>query len=218
MNTRSIDCAFHLKTISDAGVFEGYGSVFNVLDSFDEIVAPGAFTESLAKAASTGIMPSMLWQHRSAEPIGVYTAMKEDAIGLHVVGQLAMKTVRGAEAHELMKMRAITGLSIGFVPREESHDRATGINTLKKVDLWEVSPVTFPANDAARIQGVKASLDLIVTIRDAECYLRDVGLGRVEAKAFIAKLLKCQAQRDADEDLTAIRQALSGMPQPPTIS
>jgi len=197
MNTKTMDFGFELKSLTETGAFEGYGSVFGVKDSYDEIVAPGAFADSLATHKAAGTMPALLWQHRSAEPIGIYTGMSEDQIGLKVAGQLAMKTVRGQEAHELLKMKALSGLSIGFVTREDSYDRLTGIRTLKKVDLWETSLVTFPANDAARVQAVK-SIEEIEDLKSAERYLRDVGLGRTEAKAFIARL-KCLGQRDADD-------------------
>jgi len=206
MKTRTRDVGFELKALSETGTFEGYGSVFGVRDSYDEIVLPGAFADSLAAHKAAGTMPAMLWQHRSAEPLGVYTSMAEDHIGLKVVGQLAMKTVRGAEAYELLKMKALSGLSIGFVPREDSYDKVTGIRSLKKVDLWEVSPVTFPANDAARIQGIK-SIEEIEDLKTAEQYLRESGLSRSEAVAFIARV-KRLGQSDSDEGMQQIKEAL----------
>lgn len=197
MNTKTLDFPFELKAITDAGTFTGYGSVFGVKDSYGDVVAPGAFADSLTAQKSAGRMPAMLWQHRSAEPLGVYTAMSEDSLGLKVEGQIALSTVRGAEAHALMKMGAISGLSIGYQTREDSYDKVTGINTLKKLDLWEVSLVTFPANDAARVQGVK-TIEVIESIRDAEKYLRDAGLSRKEAVAFISRV-KCLSQSESDD-------------------
>lgn len=196
MAHKTRDFAFELKSISEDGTFDGYGSVFGVKDSYDEIVAMGAFTESLAAHKAAGTMPALLWQHRSGEPIGIYVDMAEDNIGLKVSGKLALKTSRGAEAYELLKMKAISGLSIGFVTREDSYDRVTGVRTLKKVDLWEVSLVTFPANDAARVQGVK-SIEQLEDLKSAEQYLRDAGLSRKEAMAFIARV-KCLGQSDSD--------------------
>lgn len=189
-----LDIPFKIKAVSDDGLFSGYGSVFNVVDSYQEVVAAGAFKESLE-----GRVPSLLWQHRSGEPIGVYTSVKEDNVGLHVEGKLALKTTRGAEAYELLKMGAISGLSIGFVTREDSYDRVTGIRTLKKVDLWEVSLVTFPANDAARVANVK-SIESISTLSDAEAYLREAGgLSRREALAMVARIKSLHGQSESDE-------------------
>lgn len=189
-----LDIPFKVKAVSDDGLFSGYGSVFGVVDSYQEVVAPGAFKESLDSR-----VPSLLWQHRSGEPIGVYTAVKEDNVGLHVEGKLALKTTRGAEAYELLKMGAISGLSIGFVTREDSYDRVTSIRTLKKVDLWEVSLVTFPANEAARVANVK-SIESINTLSDAETFLRDAGgLSKREALAFVARIKSLPGRSDSDE-------------------
>jgi uncharacterized protein len=189
-----LDIPFQIKAVSEGGVFSGYGSVFNVVDSYKEVVVPGAFAESLGNK-----MPSLLWQHRSGEPVGVYTSVREDNVGLHVEGKLALKTVRGAEAYELLKMGAITGLSIGFVTREDSYDKVTGIRTLRKLDLWEVSLVTFPANDAARVSAVK-SIDTLNSLADAESYLREAGgLSRREAMALVSRIKTLHGRSDSDE-------------------
>lgn len=211
-----IDCAFECKAVNDDGTFEGYGSVFGVVDSYKEVVAAGAFGESLAALKTQGRMPALLWQHRAGEPIGVYTEMREDTVGLHVKGRLALKTARGAEAHELLKMNALSGLSIGFMTREDSYDKVTGIRTLRKLDLWEVSLVTFPANDAARISSVK-TVEAIESLADAESYLRDAGgLSKGQAKALIArvKALAGRPEGDPVDDLAsglkALHQSLHG--------
>jgi len=188
-----LDIPFKIKAVNEDGLFSGYGSVFGVVDSYQEVVAAGAFKESLDSR-----MPSLLWQHRSGEPIGVYTTVKEDNIGLHVEGKLALKTARGAEAYELLKMGAISGLSIGFVTREDNYDRVTGVRTLKKVDLWEVSLVTFPANDASRVANVK-SIESIKSLADAETYLREAGgLSKREAVAVLARIKSLQGRSDSD--------------------
>lgn len=199
MQRDHIDCAFECKQINEDGTFEGYGSVFGVVDSYKEIVAQGAFSESLQSLKGQGRMPSLLWQHRSGEPIGVYTEMHEDSIGLHVKGRLALKTARGAEAHELLKMKALSGLSIGFVTREDTYDKVAGVRTLKRVDLWEVSLVTFPANDAARISAVK-TIETIESLSDAESYLRDAGgLSKAQATAFIGRIKAMHGRGEPDE-------------------
>lgn len=208
MATKTLDFGFELKASAEDGTFEGYGSVFNIEDGGGDIVVPGAFSESLAAQKSLGRLPAMLWQHRSGEPIGVYTSMEEDAVGLKVSGKLALKTARGAEAYELMKMGALSGMSIGYRSRDDSYDRVTGIRTLKKLDLVEVSLVTFPMNDASRISGVKGDIETIKTIRDAEEFLRDSGMSRSQAVAFIGRI-KSLGPRDADEgEMQQIAEAL----------
>ena len=142
--------------------FSGYGAVFDNVDAGGDVIRKGAFADTIREIKDTGRYPAMLEQHGGfgmtagdLTPIGIWLDMEEDDIGLKVEGQLALDTVRGAEARSLMKMGALSGLSIGYMTREDSFDRVTGILTLKKLDLLEVSLVTFPANDAARVQGVK---------------------------------------------------------------
>ena len=205
MALKHIDVPFTIKAVADSGVFSGYGSVFGVVDSYQDVVVAGAFTESLKNR-----QPSLLWQHRSAEPIGVYTNVKEDNIGLHVEGQLALKTARGAEAYELLKMGALSGLSIGYMTREDSYDRVTNINTLKKLDLWEVSLVTFPANESARVTDIKSALEKITTLADAEDYLREAGgLSKSQAVGFIARVkASLTARSDSAAELDALAAAI----------
>jgi len=167
---------------------------------------PGAFTKSLADLSIKSQMPAMLWQHRVAEPIGAYTSVKEDESGLFVEGKLALKTQRGAEAFELMQMKAISGLSIGFITNDADFNAKTGIRSIKSADLYEISLVTFPMNDAARVSAVK-SISEIGDLTSAENYLRDAGgLSRREAKTFIStlKALSLRKAGDESEELKAI--------------
>lgn len=202
MDLKYLERPFEIKAVEDNGVFEGFGSVFGNVDSYKEIVAPGAFAESLAGWKAAGRLPPVLWQHRSGEPIGPYLSMEEQAVGLHVKGQLLVDDVqRAKEARALMKAKAVNGLSIGFVTREDAYDRVTGIRTLKKIDLWEVSVVTFPANPAAQISSVKSAIDALETLRDAEAFLRDVGrLSQAQAAAFIGRFKSLSGQRDSDDE------------------
>lgn len=202
MDMKYLERPFEIKAVEENGIFEGFGSVFGNVDSYKEIVAPGAFAESLAGWKAAGRLPPILWQHRSGEPIGPYLEMEEQPIGLKVRGQLLVDDVqRAKEARALMKAKAVNGLSIGFVTREDSYDRVTGIRTLKKVDLWEVSVVTFPANPAAQISSVKGVIDAIETLRDAETFLRDVGrLSNAQAAAFVSRFKSLSGQRDSDDE------------------
>ena len=188
---------FSVKAIEDSGSFAGYGSVYGVLDYGDDIIAPGAFSESVQRAQQSGVMPALLWQHKAAEPIGAYTLLREDDHGLYVEGRLALRTQRGLEAYELMRMQALSGLSVGFQTRADSFDAKTGVRTIRKGDLWEVSLVTFPMNDHARVHTMK-SLASIGDVRGAERYLREhLGLSRAQAKGFVARVLGL-ARREVD--------------------
>ncbi|MGO4304199.1 HK97 family phage prohead protease [Cupriavidus sp. RAF12] len=210
MELKFLERPFELKAVEDDGVFEGFGSVFGNVDSYKEVVAPGAFAESLAGWKAAGRLPPVLWQHRSGEPIGPYLEMEEQPLGLRVKGKLLVDDVqRAKEARALMKAKAVNGLSIGFVTREDSYDRVTGIRTLKKVDLWEVSVVTFPANPAAQISSVKSAIEGIQTLREAEDFLRDVGrLSHSQAAAFVSRFKSLSGQRDSDDELGELASAI----------
>jgi uncharacterized protein len=171
----------------DQGVIEGYGSVFGGVDAYGDTIEPGAFAASIGKRK-----PKMLWQHRMDRPIGVWDEVVEDAKGLRLKGRLA-QTELAKEARELIGMGALDGLSIGY---RTLRDEMRGNNrVLKEVDLLEVSFVTFPADDAARVTGIKA----FATERDFETMLREQGFSRWDAKTLTAGGWKAWLdQRDAE--------------------
>lgn len=201
--------ALEIRATGNSGEVEGYGSVFGVKDSYDDIIIPGAFAETLKAHKASGTMPALLWQHNQSEPIGVWREMSEDAKGLRMKGQLALDTVRGKEAFALMKLGALNGLSIGFVTNKSTRDHVTDIRTITEIDLWEVSLVTFPANTNARVTDVRAiDLGAIQTIRQAEQALRDAGLSGSEAKGLIAQVKRIALEeRDAPGAAAALKAA-----------
>jgi HK97 family phage prohead protease len=145
--------AERVATVTDTGVFEGYASLFGVADFGKDMVVPGAFAASLARRGIRGLR--MLWQHDPAQPIGRWLSITEDARGLHVRGKLNLAVERAREIHALMKEGAVDGLSIGYRVERARHDRAAGVRRLERLDLWEISVVTFPMLPGARVSGVK---------------------------------------------------------------
>lgn len=206
---RTMAVSLELRAVGDDGTVEGYGSVFGVRDDYDDVIAAGAFIESLKSHKAAGTMPAMLWQHDASEPIGVWLEMVEDAKGLRIKGKLALDTTRGREAWALLKMGALNGLSIGFIAKQWAYDRDTDVRTLTELDLWEISLVTFPANRQARVTGVKAAdIGGITTIRQAEKALRDAGFSSDEAKALVAQVKRIALdERDAHEAAAALKAA-----------
>lgn len=196
-------------------VVEGYGSVFGVVDSYGEVVAKGAFTDSLREIKATGRPLPMLWQHRSGTPIGVWTELRQDDRGLYQKGRL-IKGVQAAEEARLLAMAgAVSGLSIGYWVRDDSTDEKTRVTTLKKLDLVETSLVTFPANDDARVDAVKFALAHggIPTVRDFETVLRrEVGLSKSQARIVVSKGFAALARMESDaEAVKQIVDAAAGL-------
>lgn len=125
----------------------GYASVFDVPDRSGDVVAPGAFADAAAP------LP-LLWQHKADEPIGFVEWLREDARGLRITAQIVSQG-RGCEAAALVKAGAITGLSFGYRVKAASPVRARGVpgRRLERLELVEVSLVTFPMQREARVLG-----------------------------------------------------------------
>ncbi|MGS1095944.1 HK97 family phage prohead protease [Aquamicrobium terrae] len=136
------------------GSFSGYASLFGVVDLGKDVVEPGAFAKSLRRRKVSGIR--MLYQHDAAQPIGVWTEIREDRRGLFVRGRLTPGVQRADEVLALLRSGALDGLSIGFKAVRTRRDAASGTRRILEADLWEISVVTFPMQPAARVETVKA--------------------------------------------------------------
>lgn len=201
--------AFETKAVGDDGTFSGYGSVFGNIDSYREIVAPGAFKQSIKAIRQSKAPLPALWQHNPNEPIGGYDVLEEDEHGLRVEGWLMVNEIpKAREAHALLQRRVVRGLSIGYYVIEDSFNDKDNIRTLKKLDLQEISIVTFPANVDAQVNAVKARLanGETPTLREFERHLREQGFSKSVAERIAAggyKQLMAGDQSEALDDLEA---------------
>ena len=186
-----------LKAVEVDGSFEGYASLFHREDLSHDVVLPGAFADSLARRGPTGI--KMLFQHDANQPIGVWRTLHEDARGLYAEGRLMPEVAKAREVHALMRAGALDGLSIGFRTVKGRRDRGSGVRRLEKVDLWEISVVTFPLLPEARVASMKGRAFAGATEREFERWLtRDAGLTRREARALMSTgFCGLKALRDA---------------------
>ena len=188
-----------IKAVESDGSFSGYGSVFDNIDSDGDVVRAGAFEQSLQSWRAKGRLPPMLWNHNSDEPIGLYTKMAEDARGLYVEGRLLIDDVPRAKAtHALIKQKGIGGMSIGYRLKKYERDTDADTTDLLEIDLWEVSLVTFPANEAATFSSVKDALAAgsLPSLSEFEQFLRDAGFSKSQATAVASHGLR-QMLRDA---------------------
>lgn len=211
-DTAALAAPLELKFAPATGVFEGYAAVFHNVDSAGDRILPGAFAKSLAALRTEGRFPPLLWQHDPKRPIGVWEDMHEDSHGLYVRGRLFMDDIAQArEAYALLRENVVSGLSIGYRTVQSRRDGKSGVRLLSVLDLLEVSIVTFPANDRARVRAVKSQIAAgdLPAEKDVEAHLRDAGLSRRQAKALMAHGYKALAARDAmDGDDTADDAAL----------
>lgn len=139
------------------GTFEGHAAVFGNVDSYGDVIEPGAFLRTIQhRMGATGKADfPILFNHDPMEPIGVTLEVAEDEKGLAVKGELNLNVQRGREVYALLKQGAMRGLSIGYRTIKADVD-AAGVRRLKEIQLFEWSPVVFPANELAQTTNVKA--------------------------------------------------------------
>jgi HK97 family phage prohead protease len=189
---------FEVKSLSDDGAIVGIASTYDVDQGGDQVV-PGAFAKSIASKPD-GV--PMLWSHQPDQPIGKWTNLTENANGLQVAGNLIMGVSKARETFDLLKAKAVNGLSIGYRTVEADYNQATGVRLLKQLDLMEISVVTFPMNTGAKVLTVKA--DEITTEREFERFLRDAGFSRDRARVLTKGFVPApKHQRDADEQVAS---------------
>lgn len=176
---------FDIKAVDDTGTVEGYASIFGERDLGGDVVMPGAFKACLTRRGARGI--KMLYQHDPYRPIGVWTDLAEDARGLRAKGRVLIGTPDGASSFTLLKEGALDGLSIGYRSIRDRWDKGKDARLLEEVDLREISLVTFPMNERATVDTVKAH---DFDPQTWERAFRDEGLSNREAKAATAAARK----------------------------
>lgn len=179
---------FEMKaTEGDGSEFEGIASGFNNVDSYGDIICPGAFKDTLPQFLSDGFIGGL--NHDWDNPIGKPTKAKETALGLEVGAKIS-DTTAGRDVKILLKDGVIKKLSIGFMTLmrtwldtaeevmaywesvgytpslEDTMNAAYGVRLLQKVRLFEFSPVTVPANSLCDITNIKSGSPAGLTFDD----------------------------------------------------
>lgn len=199
-----LDFAFDLKAVAESGIFEGYASTFGNRDQGGDIVEAGAFAKSLKSRGARGI--KMLADHDPTKRVGVWTDMQEDEKGLYVKGQLLTEKSIGKDAYIDLKSGALSGLSIGGRASLTSQDGRKRARLIKEWDLYEISLVTFPMNEAATVTAVKELPNMSAEDwREVEAALRMKGLSRADAVKAVSGF-KDYFQRDAGTPEAALRE------------
>lgn len=149
------------------GIVECFVAAVGNKDSVGDIVASGAFTESLKRRK-----PRVVWGHNWNDPIGkvieIYEVpahdprlpgkMKQAGVGgLYAKVQFNLATEKGREAFASV---AFFGgdqeWSIGYKTLQATFDPAMQANVLREVELYEVSPVLHGANQLTATISVKS--------------------------------------------------------------
>lgn len=196
-----------VKLNESTGVFSGYASTFNNVDSYGDTIMHGAYKATLAENG----LPKMFFNHQSRNlPVGKWLDASEDSKGLYVKGELTPDMSMSNDVKAALKHETLDGLSIGYALRKSDytpHPDVDGGRIIKNVSLLsEVSVVAFPADSFAKLDivALKSELETIETIKEFEHYLRDVGnFSRDHAKMLIAQAKVLLGQRDAGNEVDA---------------
>lgn len=189
MQTKSYNieqCQLKFSSDDATGEFEGYASVFDSNDAVNDTIARGAFKSSLIELRT----PAMFINHDHAGiPVGDWQRLEEDSYGLKATGKIDLNHKDGASVYSAMKRGAMDGLSIGFTMNAgDFEQKDEGGRIIKDMRLREVSVVTFPCEDSARIAQVKAEDFTFTDLKGLERYLRDAcGFSKSAATAFASR-------------------------------
>lgn len=196
-----------LLTLTDADVkmaeegegytFAGYASVFNGVDAYGDMIAPGAYRKTL-KGRERPVQ--LRWNHYGPV-IGKWLALREDERGLYVEGELTRGHSQAEDTRALMKHGAVSGLSIGY--RVAASTQKDGCTLLKEIDLFEISVVEEPADNAARISDIKSALDAAQTWKEIEAILREEGRFSRDAATMLVARCKALAHGERAESETS---------------
>ena len=141
-----------LEVKDDGWGIEGLASTWELDEQGDEVQARRVRRDPAGQPR-----PPLLFSHDQAKVIGVATSLRETRDGLWGRWKLS-RTELGRDVRELLRDKALDGLSIGFRcgPGDWEHDARRGARQLKRISLYEVSVVALPANLGARVAAVKS--------------------------------------------------------------
>lgn len=178
----------------------GYASVFNSVDSYKDTILPGAFTKSL----ESGKDIKMYYEHLRYMKPGKWDVLAEDEKGLSAIGFLTREHSIAKDVRAELRHGTTMGMSIGFnIPPGGFEEKEDGGRIIKSIDLFEVSLTGSPAEPKATIDSFKSELETVLTIRDMEDFLRDVGNLSKSMTAALLGHMKSLCRSDSEQENAA---------------
>ena len=145
----------------DGGTITGYASTWDrEPDSYGDVVAKGAFTDTLADWSAKGARIPFLFGHRTDDPkynIG-WCEAEEDEHGLKFTAYLDAESEKAQYVRKLYKEGRIYQFSFAYAVLDAGPvqlDDGFEAYELRKLDLYEISAVQIPANQHAEVIDVK---------------------------------------------------------------
>lgn len=144
------------------GQFTALVSVFNTVDSVNDVVLPGAFAKSLASYAEKGNPIPVVWSHDWDDPfshIGYTTRAEETPAGLEVTAQLDLDNPKAAQVYRLLKGGRIRDFSFAYDVKTSGPGEREGksVTELHELDVFEVGPTLVGAHRSTELLDVKST-------------------------------------------------------------
>lgn len=202
-------------SIDEKGIISGYVSVFNGVDSYGDTIVPEAYDFVLAEIAAGRMpMPKLFFNHdRWDIPLGNWLELKKDEKGIFGTTQLNTKLLKAHEVLEGVKFGSIDGFSVSI--KVDDYNENAEHRVIKNIlALPEISIVTYPADNAARITDIKSETGSCKRLKDIERVLRDVApaLSKTDVTAVVSavrRIVKEEQSESASLDaLTAIKNRI----------
>ena len=155
---------FSIKA-DEAGTISGYFSTYDrIPDSYGDVIAPGAFTETIEKRKESGHPFPLCWNHDLDQIIGaVYPEdIKDTDKGPFMEKAVFFDTALAQEKREFVKTGVVYQFSFAYDVLEAGPtelDDGIKAYELKKLDLYEISVVPIPANPRAEVTDIKSMVE-----------------------------------------------------------
>ncbi|GAA3947913.1 HK97 family phage prohead protease [Microbacterium soli] len=170
MLTKTIDVEVKAIGDEDSGLFQAYASVFNNVDSYGDMVVPGAFIDALKEYGAKGEGIPLYWRHRMDDPfmnLGATTEAREDEHGLWTESQLDLTNEASKYAYKLLLEGRVRQMSFAYDILEASWverkpEDGGSYYELRKLLIHEISIVPVGANQETEILAVKSARDAAV--------------------------------------------------------
>lgn len=139
-------------------VVEGYAIVWDTVNDYGETCVRGCCAESLKKRGlkgKEGNQIRFLLQHDSRQILGRLEELKEDEHGLFFRASIYQNLSYSRDAIELIKAGELRQLSYGFrycFGEGDYEFRPDDTMVLRRIDLQEISLVTFSSDPAAQLR------------------------------------------------------------------
>ena len=159
LETKQGDARLEVKADGEGGILhiKAYALAFGNVDSWGDIIMPGALDEFLKSDAADRM--ALCYQHERRTVIGKITDKGVDDYGMWIEADI-LPTEAGKDAAILIKSGAIKEFSIGYRADRYHYEKREGyeydIRILDAITVYECSPVTIAANPDAIIVSAKA--------------------------------------------------------------